>query len=114
VKGPRGRTWLAVGAVALGTTTHCTGRTAHEEETSVAPKSIDEVLAMHTDSLMSLPGVVGTAIGLCDGVACIRVLVSDSSAASRRTIPNRLDGFPVRVDMAGRLRPLETPSRTPS
>ena len=114
MKGSRGRTWLAAGAVALGTTTHCTGRTAHEEEASVAPKSIEEVLAMHTDSLMSLPGVVGTAIGLCDGIACIRVLVSDSSAVSRRAIPTRLDGYPVRVDMAGQLRPLDTPSRTPS
>ena len=114
MNGRRGRIWLAAGVVALGTTTHCTGRTAHEEEAHVSPRSIEDVLAMHTDSLMSLAGVVGTAIGLCDGVACIRVLVSDSSAASRRVIPNRLDGYPVRVDIAGQLRPLDAPSRTPT
>jgi hypothetical protein len=114
VRAVRARTWLAAGAVALGTTTHCTGRTSHEEETRVSPKSIEAVLAMHTDSLMSLPGVVGTAIGLCDGVPCIRVLVSDSSTASRRKIPNRLEGYTVHVDITGRLRPLDTSSRTPS
>jgi hypothetical protein len=110
----RGRLWLAAGAVTLGTTTHCTGRTAHDEEAKVASRSIEEVLATHTDSLMSLPGVVGTAIGLCDGVPCIRVFLSDSSAVSRRQIPNRLDGYPVRVDVTGPVRPLEgEPSRTP-
>ena len=107
-------TWLVAGAIALGTLTHCTGRPAREEEVRVPSKSIEEVLATHTDSLMSLPGVVGTAIGLCDGVACIRVLLSDSSAVSRRKIPNRIDGYPVRVDVTGPLRPLEAePRREP-
>src|SRR5438093_6421978 len=40
-------------------------------------------------SLMALPGVVGTAVGLCDGVACIRVFLADSSAAARGSIPAR-------------------------
>jgi hypothetical protein len=88
-------------------TAQCTSR-APQEEGTLATRSIEEVLAAHTDSLMSLPGVVGTAIGLCDGVACIRVLVSDSSVVSRRQIPNRLDGYPVRVDVSGPIRPLDT------
>jgi hypothetical protein len=88
-------------------TTHCTGRGPSDEEASVSSRSIEQVLATHTDSLMSLPGVVGTAIGLCDGVPCIRVLVSDSSAVSRRKIPNRLEGYTVHVDVTGPLRPLE-------
>lgn len=107
-------TWLVAGTIALGTMTHCTGRATHEEEARVPSRSIEEVLATHTDSLMSLPGVVGTAIGVCEGVACIRVFLSDSSVRSRRKIPNRLDGYPVRVDVTGPLRPLDDePSRTP-
>lgn len=62
---------------------------------------------MHTDSLMSLPGVIGTAIGWCDGAPCIRVLLSDSSAVSRRQVPNRLEGYPVHVRATRPLRPLE-------
>ena len=106
---------LAVGVVAFCTLTRCTGRPAHEEEARVPSRTIEEVLATHTDSLMSLPGVVGTAIGLCDGTACIRVLVADSMAASRRKIPNRLEGYVVHVEVSGVLRPLppEGPGRTP-
>jgi hypothetical protein len=102
-------TWLLAGAAALGTT-HCTGRGPHEEEASVSSRSIEEVLATHTDSLMSLPGVVGTALGLCDGVPCIRVFLSDSGVASRRKIPQRLDGYLVRVDVTGPVRPLQDDS----
>lgn len=71
----------------------------------MSSKSIEEVLAAHTDSLMALPGVVGTAIGLCGRVACIRVFLADSSAANRERIPDRLEGYPVEVEVTGPIRP---------
>jgi len=63
--------------------------------------SIQQVLAAHTDSLMALPGVVGTAIGRCDTVLCIRVFLRDSSSAARQAIPDTLEGYPVRVEVTG-------------
>ena len=71
----------------------------------MASKTIREVLATHTDSLMALPGVVGTAVGLCDGVACIRVFLTDSSAATGGRIPAQLEGYPVKVEVTGPIRP---------
>ena len=50
---------------------------------------------------MALPGVVGTAIGLCDGVACIRVFLADPSAAARGRIPAQLEGYAVKVEVTG-------------
>jgi hypothetical protein len=67
----------------------------------VASKTIQQVLAAHSDSLMALPGVVGTAVGLCDGVACIRVFLADSSAAARAKIPAQLEGYAVKVEVTG-------------
>ncbi|MGH7529308.1 MAG: hypothetical protein ACRDZV_14810 [Acidimicrobiia bacterium] len=67
-------------------------------------RSIEQVLAAHNDSLMSLPGVVGTAIGLCDGTPCIRVFLADSNAAPR--VPSRLEGYLVNAEVTGRFRPL--------
>ena len=72
---------------------------------SMTTKSIDEVLAAHTDSLMKLPGVVGTAVGLCDGERCIKVLVADSSARTKGRIPSRLEGYRVVVDVTGMIQP---------
>jgi hypothetical protein len=69
----------------------------------VSPRTIEAVLAAHTQSLMSLPGVVGTALGLCGDAPCIRVFVADAAAA-RQTIPGRLEGYPVRIDVTGPIR----------
>ncbi len=72
---------------------------------TVAVKSIEDVLAAHTDSLMKLPGVVGTAVGLCDGERCIKVLVADSSSRTKGRIPSRLEGYRVVVDVTGPIQP---------
>jgi hypothetical protein len=72
---------------------------------SVAARGIDDVLAAHTAALLALPGVVGTAVGLCDGERCIKVLVADSSAATRGPIPARLEGYRVVVEVSGTIRP---------
>jgi len=64
-------------------------------------KTIEAVLAQHNDALMALPGVVGTAIGRCDGAPCIRVFVRDSAAARNTRFAERLDGYPVRVEVSG-------------
>jgi len=71
----------------------------------VPTRSIDEVLAAHTDSLMAIPGVVGTAVGLCDGERCIKVLLADSNPATKRQIPGRLEGYRVVVEVTGTIRP---------
>lgn len=76
-----------------------------EGSTTVATRSIDEVLAAHNDSLLALPGVVGTAIALCDGERCIKVLVADSSPATRGRIPATLEGYRVVVEVTGTIRP---------
>lgn len=70
-----------------------------------APKTIEAVLAAHNDSLMAVPGVVGTAIGRCDDAPCIRILVIRVTDEVQRRIPGRLEGFPVRIDVTERIVP---------
>jgi hypothetical protein len=66
-------------------------------------KTIAQVLAEHTDALMAVPGVVGTAIGQQGGAPCIRVLLARQDDAARRRIPDEIEGYPVRVDVTGPL-----------
>jgi len=72
---------------------------------TVTARSIDEVLAAHNDSLMALPGVVGTAIGLCDGARCIKVFLADSGQETKRRIPTHLEGYRVLAEVTGTIRP---------
>jgi len=74
------------------------------ESQRVTSRTIQATLAAHTDSLMALPGVVGTALGLCDAAPCIRVFLADSSDEVRKAIPLRLDGYRVRPEVTGPFR----------
>ncbi|MGH7828726.1 MAG: hypothetical protein ACREP8_00985 [Candidatus Binatia bacterium] len=72
----------------------------------MAEKTIETVLKEHTDQLISLPGVVGTAIGECERKPCIKVLVVEKSPGLLQQIPSELQGFPVVVEQTGPIRPL--------
>lgn len=72
----------------------------------MAGKTIEVVLKEHTDRLMSLPGVVGTAIGACDGNPCIKVLVVKKSPELVKKIPPTLEGYPVVIEETGEIRAL--------
>ena len=70
-------------------------------------KSIKAVLREHTDRLMALPGVVGTAQGLCDGKPCIKVFVVKKAPELLDQIPNVLEGYTVEVQETGVIQALD-------
>ncbi len=69
-------------------------------------KTIEAVLKQHTDRLLSFPGVVGTAIGECEGKPCIKVLVVQATPELVKRIPSALEGFPVVIEESGEIRAL--------
>jgi hypothetical protein len=83
-------------------------------ESRISAMTIENALKRHTDSLMSIPGVVGTAISQCDGRPCIMVLVVKKNAELIQKIPRQLEGFPVVVEETGSIRPLEKKSAKPA
>ena len=84
------------------------GEVKTRREGAVQEKSIEVVLTQHTDGLMSLPGVVGTAIGECTGKPCIKVLVAKKSPELLKKIPSTLEGYPVEIDETGEFRALDS------
>lgn len=80
---------------------HCT---ASHKDTTLPPPSVSEVLGRHTDRLMSVSGVVGTAEGSCGSRPCILVLVERATPALRKAIPSELEGIPVEIRETGSIR----------
>lgn len=99
-----GRVLLAGALVSCSGSQSAAGRDGGRSA-AVPTRSIDEVLAAHTASLMKLPGVVGTALGLCDGERCIKVFLADSNPTTRSSIPARLEGYRVIAEVTGTVRP---------
>ncbi len=70
-------------------------------------RTIEEVLQEHTDALMSIEGVVGTAIGECDGKPCIKVYVVKKTRELEEQIPATLEGYPVSIQETGEIKALD-------
>ena len=73
----------------------------------MAAKTILEVLEEHSEEWMSIPGVVGVAIGELDGKPCIRILAAERTEEMATRIPSEVEGFPVVIMDTGELRALE-------
>ena len=65
---------------------------------------IEEVLKKYTDNLMSISGVVGTGQSLCDGKSCIKVFVVKKTPELVGKIPEKLEGYPVKIKETGEFR----------
>jgi hypothetical protein len=68
-------------------------------------RSIQDVLSLHTEEWMALPGVVGTGIGDCEGEPCIRVFFAQEIPESMEAIPDSVDGYRVDTEVTGSFRP---------
>jgi hypothetical protein len=66
--------------------------------------SIEEVLMKYTDNLMAIPGVVGTGQGFFDGESCIKVFVIKMTPELENKIPEKLEGYPVKIKETGVIR----------
>ncbi|MGH8004570.1 MAG: hypothetical protein ACRECJ_07590, partial [Limisphaerales bacterium] len=64
----------------------------------------------HTPHLMSLPGVVGTAIGESQGKPCIKVYVTQKTAEIEKGVPDSLEGYPVVIEVTGEFKALDEDS----
>ena len=60
-----------------------------------------------TNMVMALPGVTGTAVGLCDDTVCIKVYLARRDETLMEQIPETFQGFKVDVEVIGEIRPLE-------
>lgn len=62
-------------------------------------RPIEEVLAAHTDEWMALDGVVGTALGACDGTPCLVIYATEDSVRAR--MPEEVEGYRLDVRVTG-------------
>ena len=86
------------------------GETATEEtampDTSIAAAQVAQEAL--TPTVMALPGVVGTAVGLCDDVPCIKVYLARRDEELIAQIPDMYRGFKVDIEVSGEFEAQDT------
>jgi hypothetical protein len=70
-------------------------------------RDINAVLRDHDKELMAIPGVVGVYVGLLedDKTPCLKVMAVKKTPEFERRIPKNLEGYPVRIEETGIIRP---------
>ena len=85
----------------------CTSNTIHKgDTTAMHGETIEKALIDLNQKVLSLPDVVGTAQGLCDGKPCLKVYIKKFSPELRRQIPTMIDGYSVIAEETGEIRTL--------
>ena len=77
-----------------------------EKDKHMVQKPIEEVLKGHTNRLMSMPGVSGTAQSLYEGQPCIKNFVIKKTPELEQKIPSILGGYPVVIQETWKFRAL--------
>ena len=60
-----------------------------------------------TNTVMALPGVTGTAVGLCGDTVCIKVYLTRRDETVMEQIPETFLGFRVDIEVTGEIRARE-------
>jgi hypothetical protein len=92
--------------IAIILVTGASNQTNDQRRNSMPMKTIPQVLAEHAQELMSIPGVVGLAQGLCDGRPCIKVFIKEKTPEVNQKVPSILEGYPVMIEETGEIRAL--------
>ena len=91
---------IVIGTSVVG----CATFSNYQGRNTMVAKTIEQVLKEQTKELMCVPGVVGTAQGLCDQKPCIKVYVIKKTPELEQKIPDILEGYVVIVEETGEIR----------
>jgi hypothetical protein len=82
------------------------------QNSSSAPRrDINVVLSAHDKELLAIPDVVGVYVGTLEdrGTPCLRVMLAGENRESEAKIPRMIEGYPVVIEVTGKIRPFGTP-----
>jgi hypothetical protein len=76
---------------------------------SKSKRDINAVLTDHSQDLMSKAGVVGVFVGVLpdNKTPCLKVLVLRQSGDVSASIPRRIEGHPVLIELTDPIRPMQ-------
>jgi hypothetical protein len=81
---------------------------AAQEDQTVKSKDINETLARHSEELMAHEGIQGIYVGQNDaGDPCLVILATIPASELAGTVPDSLEGWPVRIESGDEIRPMD-------
>lgn len=82
------------------------------DDSAPESRSLEAVIEEHRDRWMEHPDVTGVGIGRCDGSPCVVLYLLRRSEDAERDLPDTVGGYPVRLEVTGRVVPRPAPDDT--
>ncbi|MEW5702190.1 MAG: hypothetical protein AB1792_08180 [Candidatus Zixiibacteriota bacterium] len=98
---------LTVGCI-LAMMGRCVPEESERAQTAMPKPTIEEVLAQHADVWLTLPGVVGTAMGAQDDQSCIMIYMAQRNDSTQQKIVSEASGYPVVFEVSGEFKALDS------
>ncbi len=93
--------------VAIIAAMNCGGCDRKKELSAVPSKTIEKVLKDNTSKWLDIPGIEGTAIGMCNDQPCIKIFTSARPDEIKTMIPTAIEGYQVVIEYTGQIRALD-------
>ena len=78
-----------------------------KDSSDMQKKPISQVLKEHQDELLSVPGVQGFYESKTEkGNDLIVIMVDSLTEKNRKEFPDSLEGYPVKIEETGKIKPL--------
>ncbi len=78
-----------------------------KEDENQEMRDINLVLKAHAWEIMAIPGVVGIYVGATDdNKPCLKVMVVKETDELKKSIPKKLEGYPVYIHVTGEIKPM--------
>src|SRR5881409_1519164 len=109
-----GRRWQRCGfcllLLAIALVPVCRQNMAQNSSAS-SKRDINAVLAAHDKELLAIPDVVGVYVGTLQDrrTPCLKVMLARKNSEAERKIPKVIEGYPVVVEVTGKIRALSKP-----
>lgn len=79
-----------------------------KDSSGMPRKPIEEVLKSNQEMLLAIPGVQGFYQGETkDGNECIVIMVDTLEMDNKDEFPDSLEGYPVKIEETGKIKPLD-------
>jgi hypothetical protein len=79
----------------------------HSDTLNMERKPLNEVFIEYQDSLLSIPGAQGFYESIMEnGEKCIVIMIESDTESIRKNIPDSLEGYPVKLNVTGKIKPM--------
>lgn len=80
------------------------GISKSNQSSALSSEQVDAIKQRYDAKVLTIPGVVGSGIGECDGEMCFKVFVVKQTPSLQQALPREFEGVKVEIEETGEMK----------